>query len=393
MAASNRLGPAASASLATALLLGQTCQNLVVIMFADAMIQAGGSAYFIVWWAALTCFILTACLAVLQLLCPWGSKFRFAMPPLNIQRRLFVLGALDGFAGAMRVLASPSNRTPPCLQGILGAFGVPLTVLVHALVWRRCPTRRNMCFAAVITFGLLVSFKPAIFDHEMGMLSTNSTQGTTQSSAFWSICFMFSFVPATCRNVFQEAFERSERCSISGFSILFVSFWLNFWQTVVLTFGFWLDLMPDFGTSKDVGEWWEHMQSGLTFAWTGHGCQFGFAVGVVFVISNAFNYMTSGWLLRYTEGAVWQAMVMSAVSGLSTLFWALFTSKPMVRWAPHWDSQMTFALLGLCIVLPAIVFQKIMCEEQVVDATMPRPSRQSLLGQTNKIRLPSSTSW
>merc|ERR1712051_373021 len=95
------------------------------------------------------------------------------------------------------------------------------------------------------------------------------------------------------------------------------------------------------------------------------GCIFsgssGFA-SIGFILSYMTTYIASAYLLQGTGGATWQAVASSVVTPLSTLWWALFKPEPF-HWEPSWGVNMTFAVLGLVVMVPGVLLYRLQVKD------------------------------
>ncbi len=69
-------------------------------------------------------------------------------------------------------------------------------------------------------------------------------------------------------------------------------------------------------------------------------------------------------LLRYTEGAVWTAVIAAVVTPLGEMFWMLFGDPDWVRWHPEFPWQNIFPIIGLCIMMPCVYLYNRYSEEE-----------------------------
>jgi len=335
---------AVSVLLAIGLVLGQTGQNVTLPIFADGIGGAGGTPYFVVWFASLSFVVILGTVLIVLLIAGVLDKSQAAMWSLRAQSGPFWIGLCDALNGMMVVFASPSSRTPPYLQGVLGLATIPLTVVVRVGLLRKFPSRLQGLAAGLVVAGLATSLIPTMF----------FGQGPALASIgwFWPVWFILGFIPAAFMNVIEEKVLKDEHKTAN--MIVFV-FWLNFWQLVFVTALFWLDIVPGYGMSNDLEDWVSHMQAGIACFFFSEDCEgVVFLWGLLFILSYVGAYLFGGLLLRHTGGAVWQAVVTSTVSPISTLWWALFQPKPHFHWEPNWGPNMTFAVLGLFLISPGV---------------------------------------
>lgn len=340
------LGVRASILLAVGVILGQTGQGVTLPIFADSIGAAGSTPYFVVWFASLAfVVILGAVNAVMQMISPRDREAKPGMLTLDFQKGPIVIGLCDALNGMMVVFASPSSRTPPYLQALLGNFTVPLTIIVRAALLRKTPRPRQILVAAMVFSGLFVSLIPSIF-------GSVGSDATGSGSLIWSIWFMLGFLPAVFMNVIEEDSLVKEH---SETNVTTFVFWLNFWQLVFVSIFFWVDIVPGYGMSNGVLDWVEHMRNGLACIAGNNGCgRQGVTWGAFFIFSYVLAYVAGALLLKLSEGAVWQAVISTVVGPLGTFWWALFQPQPTFHFAPSWGVKMTYAAVSLVIILPGV---------------------------------------
>lgn len=268
-------------------------------------------------------------------------SFRGQIGPLQI-------GLANALNGMMLVFASPSNRTAPYLQAILGNFIIPMTIILRALLLRKMPTKPQCVAALLVLGGLFVTLIPT--------LQHGSSKQQT-GSMFWPAWFMLGFTPGALMNVIEEKVLKSENRNVG---MVWFIFWLNVWQFIFISAFFWLDILPSYGMSTDIVNWAEHLRKGFGCVAMGNGCGTeGITWGSSFILNYMLAYLAGGMLLKYSEGSVWQALVMALVGPLGTAWWTIFAHKPHFHYAPEWLDKSTFAMLGLGLIMPGIVIYKL----------------------------------
>jgi drug/metabolite transporter (DMT)-like permease len=168
------------------------------------------------------------------------------------QWQLFLIGLFDAFNGVLIVYSSPSSRTPPFLQAILGNFLIPLTIIFRLILLRKRPQLIKLICAAVVFLGLVLSLIPVI----TGMDASDSSSYLNQNSAariLWPMCFMLGFVPAAVMNVVEEKSLKDKR-NVNMFYLLFCS---SSYQLITVFAFFWTDLIPHFGYTSNIHEFGE----------------------------------------------------------------------------------------------------------------------------------------
>eukprot|EP00438_Fugacium_kawagutii_P002758 Skav202242 [mRNA] locus=scaffold1417:124358:126530:+ [translate_table: standard] len=300
---------------AAGMIVGQVMQNVALPVLADSIGQAGGSPYFVVWFACLSFVVLFGAAILLRSLKGGLCSRSALLLSREAQKDVWKVGFYNALNGMMVVFSSPSTRTAPFLQAILGNFMIPITVLVRIWFMKVYPCKWEVLAAMVVLCGVFISVYPT-------MVHRSESGG----SIFWPLCFMAGFIPAAFMNVTEESALSQNQNARMG---IFV-FWLNFWQLVFVSLFFWVDVIPGYGMSPDLEAWAQHMRNGMT-------C----------------------FLLKFTSSATWQAIVTSLVGPIGILWWAVFEAQPEFHWGPSWGIDKSFALLGLSVMLPGIVAFKL----------------------------------
>lgn len=334
---------------AACIIVGQTGTLVSLPLFSDVVHNGGGSAYFVVWFGSLSFAVVWG----LVTLCMWCTKQigQSELQTLSIagQRCLLQLGLADALGGMMIVFASPSSRTPPYLQAILGNFTIPMTIIARKWILNKFPSLTGMASASLVLIGLFISLIPTISDWD-------GPDVQTLHGIFWPCWFMAGFIPTAIMSVLEERALQHDQEQVNA---LWILFWLNMWQLIFVSGLFWLDFVPAYGMSGGLVDCMKHMHDGLLCVIPGDRCgQDGFKWAVVFCLCYMLNDAASAMLLRYSEGATWQVIVSTLVSPLGVFWWTLFKEKPTLHWQPEWANTTTFALLGILLMLPGIFMYK-----------------------------------
>ena len=107
--------------------------NVSLPIYAGTMDVIGGDAYVLltqgVGWFVVILVIMTQALHYL-------FDNRITLKPTASYKVLFIMGALTTLNGIFVVYASPPDRTPPYLQGLLATTSIPFTVICR-IIWLR----------------------------------------------------------------------------------------------------------------------------------------------------------------------------------------------------------------------------------------------------------------
>lgn len=271
------------------------------------------------------------------------------------QWQLFLVGLFDALNGVFVVYASPPVRTAPFLQAILGNFLIPLTIGFRLLIIRKRPTLLKLICAGAVLLGLIVSLIPIMHGDNSDPQDKQAwLEQPVAARVLWPLCFMFGFVPAALMNVFQEKGLKDTR----RVNLLYYLFWINLHQLWVTALLFWVDIVPQFGTSDGIQQFGRSYWFAVKCFFGGAGCDYSAGVrGTIFISMYVLTYVSQGLLIRYAEGATFLAIVQSVVSPLGALFWSLFTCKEgcdAIGWGPNATSLTYYSIGGLVLIVPAI---------------------------------------
>lgn len=131
--------------------------------------------------------------------------------------------------------------------------------------------------------------------------------------------------------------------------------WLNLYQELAIILLFWTDLIPDVGMSASAGQLLQRFRFGIS-------CSLGIAPEcgsevvakcLVTLITMAIAASCNVLLMRYAEGANFNALINAATAPLTVVWFALFHSDP-VFWNPHFSQSTLFTIIGLLLICPGI---------------------------------------
>lgn len=107
--------------------------NVSLPIYAGTMGAIGADAYVLlsqgVIWFVVIFVIMTQALH-------YCFDNRISLKPTASYKILFIMGALTTLNGIFVVYASPPDRTPPYLQGLLATMSIPFTVICR-IIWLR----------------------------------------------------------------------------------------------------------------------------------------------------------------------------------------------------------------------------------------------------------------
>lgn len=109
--------------------------NTSLPVYAGTMEVIGSDIFVLLF---ITCIIITVVFTLLTLFVKYTKiDSRATLRPTSSFKILFCMGLFTAMNGILVVYASPPNRTPPYLQGILQSSVIPFTVLLRLIILRR----------------------------------------------------------------------------------------------------------------------------------------------------------------------------------------------------------------------------------------------------------------
>lgn len=141
--------------LAVLTVVCNVAMNVTLPIYADAMIKAGGDVFdALVLAGVFFPVIFFVFLIASKLLCDRTQK----LLPIGSFKVAILVGFLTAMNGLLIVFASPAERTPPYLQGILTTTLVPFTVFFRYLVLRKGKSVHSAVMTRFIAFGICITF-------------------------------------------------------------------------------------------------------------------------------------------------------------------------------------------------------------------------------------------
>ncbi|XP_060085314.1 uncharacterized protein LOC132564700 [Ylistrum balloti] len=337
--------------------------NASLPVYADTMNQVGGRAFVLL---VNTSLVVSVLFALMTLFVKYSKMDPNAsLRPKSSWKVLFAMGLFTTLNGILVVNASPSNRTPPYLQGILASTVIPYTVLCRLILLRKgISTVRALC-TCVVLVGLFISTEPQTFGLDGS--EEENTGATVIQRILWPLCFTIGFLPIGLSNVFCE----KELQKDEGESLGFIT-WTNVFQFVTMVFFFWTDFVPGFGMSDSASQFFNKFGKGFSCLYSSADSCLGLAgkswiFNIGYVFGNLFQYL----LIQYAEGSVFAVIVQAMVTPIVTIFWTLFTynnKTDILLWHPVMDAKTGFTLAGLAVIVPGVFLYNYFSRKEAQEA-------------------------
>ncbi|XP_065164912.1 uncharacterized protein [Atheta coriaria] len=152
------------------------------------------------------------------------------------------------------------------------------------------------------------------------------------------------------------------RSSKKEYSATHIALWLHFVLLVLVICGFWVELLPNIGTSTHLGHFLNQTSVGLACVFTlpefgnasATNCGNTSVYAWVFLLSYVMFMLSSLRFLILCQSAVHTMATISVALPLSGIWWSLFKTinieKGLLIWYPTISGELICALLGLPII-------------------------------------------
>nr|XP_022326332.1 uncharacterized protein LOC111126172 isoform X4 [Crassostrea virginica] len=298
--------------------VSNVAMNVSLPVFAGTMNEIGGDTFVLL---LNSCVVIGVLFVLTTLLAKHTIDSSIEFKPASTWKMIFAMGLFTALNGILVVFASPPDRTPGYLQGILSTTTIPYTIICRLIFLRKgISVVRTLCTCLVMA-GLFLTIEPQIF----GINSdddSNTVNESTSARILWPLCFALGFLPVGLMNVTcEKELKKGEAGSFSEFSTRYKTGTICMFSSKTECNGL-------------VGKSWLFF-GGYTFA-------------------NLFQFL----LIEYAEGAVFAAVVQSLVGPTATMFWTFFefnVKEDVFRWHPLFNETTVFTLAGLLLMVPGVM--------------------------------------
>ena len=363
---------------AFAVIAGFTAQNITIVFW----LQSSISSYSILLLCGLT-FSLFFALCALAFALRTGDWTVFSISSDPIESRyllspfrpsgfrlshaqiLAAAGTCNALNGILIVYASSSVRTPPLIQAILQncnvLFSVPFSkaALGDNKVYLAAEPLRA---AGVVAASVLVSLSPTIAAVAQGR-ATGGFNGL--NSLAWVAVYTAGLAPAALLAVLQQLYFIRTGALRPGVGAreqlrgtLRALLFSNIMQPIVYVALFWVDVLPWFGSSADVGDWVQVTKFSLACSLGGPFLA-NSAGGGGTVCAPAAPFWAWGFIFAYIvayfggaalnrESATFNMLCLVVVTASTALVWLIPGVNPESSTTPLWSvfTSLVLSLLG-----------------------------------------------
>ncbi|UJR09342.1 hypothetical protein I4U23_013585 [Adineta vaga] len=336
-------------------------QSIGLVLFLGSFNGLTG-VYFVLFFCSLSFTIIFSIMAVWFY---YKGQITPSMLSLRWIKYMLLVGVFDAANGFLIVFSSHGSRVPPALSSILVQSIIPFTFIFSKILLPKKYHWRHILSVCLVLVGVAFSLIPTFKRMHDGTAQTELKDGW-----YWPFIFILGCVPGALMNIIQEQLQikftqqaRENQEKITRFSVMYFQAIESTFQFGTIALCFALDLVPGFGTSKDIGSFWSSFSNGFKCFFndsslSGGRCIYAGATGVLFIVSYLATYITGTFLTDHVS-ANWLSILSSISPLLATSFWFIFPS--INKWAgvgamDAWD--IGFSIGALPIILIGMFFYR-----------------------------------
>jgi drug/metabolite transporter (DMT)-like permease len=212
----------------------------------------------------------------------------------NIHWKLLLIGVADALNGLLVVYASVMDRTPGPLQAILGQAIVPITLFFSYFILKKRYTKGQYVGCALTMAGIIISLIPTFIKFETGKFAV-----------YWPLIFLLGNIPGVLMNIYEEdVFQVTSK----GFDVCYLLAWESLYQFITVLLFFWVDIVPGFGTSNNIGHWSKTIDDGFTCFFApdlmpvlSPRCNYAALFGIIFTAAYCFSYIYGSLVMKHAS--------------------------------------------------------------------------------------------
>lgn len=235
-------------------IIANTGQQITLPIFLSTL-GNGSGPYFVLWFCSFAFTILFGAMTLLS----ECKKREITREMLMFRWHPYIalVSLMDAASAFLIVYSSPLSRTSGPVQAIAGQTIIPFTMLFSHDVLKKRYSNAQIFGCILVMISAFIALVPVFQRAQDGTYKIES--GTW----WWPMIFAFGQVPGALTNIMQEKTQakfREETCQ--RFSIIYFQFARSFYQVIFLSLFFWLDFIPEFGTSSDLSDFSNNFRFG-----------------------------------------------------------------------------------------------------------------------------------
>lgn len=260
-----------------------------------------------------------------------------AMRERRWMKYLILIGLLDGSNSFLIISSAHSSRVPPPLAAILDQSLILFIFLFSKFFLRKHYRWWHYLSVGLVLTGVTLSLVPTFKRMSDGTVQTELKHGW-----YWPFIYLIAYVPVALMRIVQEQFQlkfteyaRQRNEKITRFSLVYLKAVELTVQMILICALFELDLIPGFGTSNGISEWWTSFSNGFLCFFNvnqpiGSKCGYAALTGVPLGVCAIITYLLGAFLTDHFS-STWLAILTSIYPVVTSSFWFIFPS--VYRWA------------------------------------------------------------
>lgn len=329
------------------LLVAGVGQGMLLPLLLEATVEDNGehNTYFVYMWVS---FLFVVIYGI-------ASYYDYKKGTLTMDmmkqyvKPIILMGICDGVNRMLTIYTSSLGRTDGNLQAILLQSMIPYTVLFTRMMTNDNISRNEYKSIGVVIAGIVIGMIPNII---------HLAEGDTTENVLFPLFFLLAVAPASLIGVLQlQVFMETPTYCLD---------WMLFFesavQLVMCVLFFWADIIPGFGTSANIVDFFASFGYGIECAFGGTSndkC----AYATLFAILYSLCFCLTYWCYSYiicNGSAIFASLVVTIIAPMIVVAWSMFPS--LTEWAGGEDYDtldIVIALLTtILLIAPGTVAYK-----------------------------------
>eukprot|EP00026_Physarum_polycephalum_P007654 Phypoly_transcript_07719.p1 GENE.Phypoly_transcript_07719~~Phypoly_transcript_07719.p1 ORF type:complete len:420 (+),score=17.82 Phypoly_transcript_07719:16-1275(+) len=287
---------------------------------------------------------------------------------------IIIISVLSALNGTLAVYSNFLSRVSGPLNAILGNVELVCTIIFSKFMLSKVFNKTQIFGGIMVAAGIIISLIPSF-----------AQIGAKNATWWWPLISLLSYVPFALMNVVQEKMQDCYRLETESrqkrYSIIYLQAFVSLYELICYTLIFWVDLIPGFGLSENMNDFFTTFQFDWKCLWglssaeqVAPRCAFAGGLGAVFMVGFMLSYAANAGLTMYASANL-LGLVNAVPPIISAMFWFVFPS--VNAWAggsPLTCKDLMYALIALPIIVSGIlIFRAFEREDK-------GPSDEELLG-------------
>ena len=303
---------------------------------------------------------------IMTILLAWKGQITPFMRDRCWFKYLVITAFFETISSFMIFYSAHSSRVPPPLAAILSQSTIIFTFGFSKLLLKKQYRPLHFYSVGLVLIGVVFSLVPTF-----KRLHDGKTLSQLVDGWYWPFIYMLAFAPGALMRITQEKLQirfyekaTARQESITRFSVIYLRTVVLTIQSFLIVLCFGIDILPGFGTSKNVQEWWNSFAAGFSCFFNYHEtstskCKYTALVGIMLTVSGVVTNSINAFITDHISSN-WLAIISTLVPIVSVSFWFSFPS--IYRWAggtsfTTWDIGFNLGALPI-IIIGVLVYRK-----------------------------------